>query len=179
MVMKNYTRLMVLIYMAGFFCGILYTNLVSKDYVASLGIFSDYFLNQYIQTDLAGSSYIWYLIKVRVAPILGVLLLGATRIRKPAVVAFLIWTGFLCGMVFTSATLQLGVKGIALCVAAFFPQGVFYVAGYAILLIGLYYYPKINWNFQKTIAVFLAICIGVALECYMSPVLVKIILKVF
>ena len=59
MVMKNYTRLMVLIYMAGFFCGILYTNLVSKDYVASLGIFSDYFLNQYIQTDLAGSSYIW------------------------------------------------------------------------------------------------------------------------
>ena len=170
MVMKNYTRLMVLIYMAGFFCGILYTNLVSKDYVASLGIFSDYFLNQYIQTDLAGSSYIWYLIKVRVAPILGVLLLGATRIRKPAVVAFLIWTGFLFGMGFTSATLQLGVKGIALCVAAFFPQGVFYVAGYAILLIGLYYYPKINWNFQKTIAVFLAICIGVAIECYMSPV---------
>lgn len=179
MVMKNYGRVLIVFYMAGFLGGILYTNLISKDYVAALGIFNDYFLNQYVQTELAGGPYLWYLIKIRMAPLLGVFLFGMARIRKLAAAGFLIWTGFLCGMIFTSATLRLGVKGIALSLAALMPQGLFYAAGYAVLLLALYYYPKINWNFQKTIAVFLAICIGVALECYMSPVLVKIILKVF
>lgn len=177
--MKNYGRVMVLFYMTGFLSGILYTNLISKDYVAALGIFNDYFLNQYVQAELADGPYLWYLIKIRMVPLFGVLLLGTMRIRKLAVSVFLIWTGFLCGMIFTSAAMRLGIRGIALCLAALLPQAVFYAVGYAILLIGLYYYPKINWNFQKTIAVFLAICIGVALECYMSPVLVKIILKMF
>lgn len=177
--MKNYGRVMVLFYMAGFLGGILYTNLISKDYVAALGIFNDYFLNQYVQAELTGGPYLWYLIKIRMFPLLGVFLLGTMRIRKTAAAVFLVWTGFLCGMIFTSAAMRLGIKGIVLCLAALFPQAVFYAAGYAILLIVLYYYPKINWNFQKTIAVFLAICIGVALECYISPVLVKIILKMF
>ncbi|MDO4311689.1 MAG: stage II sporulation protein M [Eubacteriales bacterium] len=174
---RNHGRVMVLFYMAGFLGGILYTNLVSKDYVAALGIFNDYFLNQYIQTDIADGSYLWYLIKVRLTPLLCIMFLGATRVRKLTVVVFLIWTGFLCGMIFTSATLKMGVKGIVLCLAALLPQMIFYVIGYAILLIGVYYYPKIGWNFQKTIAVLLAICIGIALECYMNPVLVKMFLK--
>lgn len=176
---KNYGKVMILYYMAGFLGGILYTNLISKEYAVSLGIFNDYFLNQYVQSELAGGSYLWYLIKIRVAPLFGVFLLGMAHIRKLAAAVFLIWTGFLCGMIFTSASMRLGIKGIVLCLAALLPQAVFYGAGYAVLLMGLYYYPKINWNFQKTIAVFLAICIGVALECYMSPVLVKIILKMF
>ncbi len=176
---KNYGKVMILYYMAGFLSGILYTNLISKDYAASLGIFNDYFLNQYVQAELTGGPYLWYLIKIRVAPLSGILLFRMERIRKLAAVVFLIWTGFLCGMIFTSAAMRLGIKGIVLCLSALLPQAVFYGAGYAVLLMGLYYYPKINWNFQKTIAVFLAICIGVALECYMSPVLVKIILKMF
>lgn len=174
---RNHGRVMVLFYMAGFLGGILYTNLISKDYVAVLGIFNDYFLNQYVQIDIADGSYLWYLIKIRITPLVCIILLGATRIRKLAVVVFLIWTGFLCGMIFTSATLKMGVKGILLCLVALLPQMVFYMAGYVILLMGVYYYPKINWNIQKTIAVMLAICMGIALECYMNPVLVKMFLK--
>lgn len=174
---RNYGRVMILLFMAGFLSGILYTNIVSRYYVATLGIFNEYFLNQYIQTDIMSVSYLWYLIKVRVTPLLVLLLLGAARIRKPAVVIFLIWTGFLCGIIFTSATLNMGVKGIILCFAAMLPQMAFYIIGYAILLIGFYYYPKIGWDFRKTIAVILAICIGIALEYYMNPILVKLFLK--
>ena len=168
---------MILLFMAGFLGGILYTNLISRDYVAALGIFSDYFLNQYIQTDIERSSFLWYLIKVRMVPLLGVILLAGTRVRRAAVIAVLLWTGFLCGMIFTSASLKMGARGIALCIAALFPQAVFYGVGYAVLLTGLYYYPKVGWNFQKTIAVLLAICMGVAVECYINPVLVKLFLK--
>lgn len=174
---RNYGRVMIVFLMAGFLGGILYTNIVSRNYIAALGIFNEYFFNQYIQTDIMSISYLLYLIKVRVVPFLVMLLLGATRVRKPAVVIFLIWTGFLCGMIFTTATLKMGIKGIVLCFAAMLPQMVFYVVGYAILLVGFYYYPKIGWNFQKTIAVILAICIGIALEYYMNPILVKLFLK--
>lgn len=175
--MKNHGRVLILFYMVGFLGGILYTNLVSRDYVAVLGIFNDYFLNQYIQTDIVDGSYLWYLIKIRITPFILITFLGATRGRKPAAVIFLIWTGFLCGMIFTAATLKMGVKGIMLCLVALAPQAVLYAVGYAVLLTGLYYYPKIGWNYQKTIAVILAICIGIALECYMNPILVKLFLK--
>lgn len=174
---RNYGRIMMVFFMAGFLAGILYTNLISRDYVAALGIFNDYFLNQFIQTDLVSGAYLWYLIKIRLAPLFGMILLGALNVRKLAAAAFVVWTGFLFGMVFTSATLKMGAKGILICLGAMLPQGVFYLAGYAVFLIGLYYYPKIDWNFQKTMIVFLAICIGIGLECYISPVLVKIIIK--
>lgn len=175
--MRSHGRVLILFYMAGFFGGILYTNLVSRDYVAILGIFNDYFLNQYIQTDIVERSYLWYLIKVRVFPLALVAFGGATRIRRMVSVVFLIWTGFLCGMIFTAATLKMGVRGIFLCLAAMMPQMLLYAAGYAVLLMGMYYYPKIGWNYQKTITVLLAICIGIALEWYMNPILVKMFLK--
>ncbi len=174
---RNYGRIMMLFFMAGFLGGILYTNLLSRDYVATIGIFNDYFLNQFVQTDIMNGAYLWYLIRIRMAPLLGMIFLGALSFRKSAVTIFLIWTGFLFGMIFTSATLKIGVKGILLCVGAMLPHMIFYVFGYAVFLAGLYYYPKIGWNFQKTMLVFLAICIGIGLECYISPVLVRMILK--
>ena len=42
-----------LFYMLGFFAGILYTNIVSADYVMAMGVFNEYFLNQYMQTEVA------------------------------------------------------------------------------------------------------------------------------
>lgn len=174
---KNHGRVLILFYMAGFFCGILYTNLVSGDYVAVLGIFNDYFLNQYIQADIIERPYLWYLIKVRAIPLILITFGAASRIRRIISVVFLIWTGFLCGMIFTAATLNMGAKGIFLCLVAMMPQMLLYAAGYAVLLTGMYYYPKIGWNYQKTIAVLLAICIGIALEYYMNPILVKMFLK--
>lgn len=174
---KNHGKIMIFFYMVGFLGGILYTNLISKDYVAALGTFSEYSMNQYLQTDIRDGGYLWHLIKIRLTPIAVLALLSTTRLRKGAVVIFLLWTGFLCGMLFTSATLKMGIRGIFFCLAALLPHGILYFIGYAVLLFGLYYYPKIGWDFQKTIVVFLAICIGIALEWYMNPFLVKVFIE--
>lgn len=166
-----------LFYMLGFFVGILYTNIVSKDYVAAMGIFNEYFLNQYMQTDIVEQEYMWYILRVRVVPIAMVAVLGTLKIRKGVVIAFLLWTGLLSGMLFTSSVMKMGIKGIILCLVSVIPQFVFYLIGYVILLWQLYAYPKTRWNLSKIAVVILAVGVGMILECYVNPVLVKMFLK--
>lgn len=50
----------ILFYMLGFFIGIVYANLMSKDYITSMGIFNEFFLSQYMQADVDVAEYIWY-----------------------------------------------------------------------------------------------------------------------
>lgn len=167
----------VLLCMLGFFAGILYTNIVSKDYVAVMGIFNEYFLNQYAQTEVVVQEYMWYILRIRIAPVAAVAVLGTLRIRKGVVAAFLLWTGLLSGMLFTSAVMKMGLKGIILCLVSITPQFIFYLIGYLILLWQLYTYPKTKWNLPKTAAVVLALLLGIILECYVNPILVKMFLK--
>ena len=58
----------VWICMAGFLAGILYTNLLSRDYIASMGSFSDYFLEQYGQTSIDGEEFLWFVLQKRSLP---------------------------------------------------------------------------------------------------------------
>lgn len=167
----------VLFYMLGFFCGILYTNIVSKDYVAVMGIFNEYFLNQYVQTDVNVQEYLWYVLRIRVAPLAVLAVLGCIRVRKAVVVIFLLWTGLLSGILFTSAVMKLGIKGIILCLIAITPQFIFYIIGYVILLWCLYTYPAAKWNLSKTAVLLAAMGVGIILECYVNPIIMKMFLK--
>ena len=163
--------------MLGFLIGILYANIVSKDYITSMGIFNDFFLNQYAQTDIGMAEYAWYIIRIRMMPVILLFALGCTRFRKGVVVAFLLWTGFSCGMIMTSAIMKMGVKGIVLCLLAMTPQFAFYIAGYVVLLWYLFSYPQSKWNLTKTVCFLLLLALGIVLECYVNPVLMKMFLK--
>lgn len=54
-------KFFVLFYMLGFMAGILYANVLAGDYIASMGIFSDFFLNQYCQTEVHAGGHYWFL----------------------------------------------------------------------------------------------------------------------
>ena len=77
-------------FMPGFLLGILYVNLIMKQYTAEPGIFSDYFLKQYQSVSIVAEEYIWYLIKIRAVPFLILLGLAFTKMRKAASIAFLL-----------------------------------------------------------------------------------------
>ena len=97
----------ILFYMLGFFIGIVYANLMSKDYITSMGIFNEFFLSQYMQADVDVAEYIWYVVRIRVAPVAVICALGCTRLRKLVVVLFLLWTGFSSGMIMPSSVLKM------------------------------------------------------------------------
>ena len=147
----------ILFYMLGFFIGIVYANLMSKDYITSMGIFNEFFLSQYMQADVDVAEYIWYVVRIRVAPVAVICALGCTRLRKLVVVLFLLWTGFSSGMIMTSSVLKMGVKGI--------------------LLWYFFSYPESRWNLSKTVSFLLFIAVGILLECYVNPVIMQMFLK--
>lgn len=177
MKLRDNGRIFVVFYMAGFLMGVLYANLISKDYIASMGIFDEYFLNSYVQKDLEAQEYLWYLFRVRCIPVAALFAAGYLKIRKGVVLVSVVWTGFLCGILLTASVMQLGMKGIFLCLVAGFPQLIFYAAGIFVLIWTIYYYPSTKWNSQKIMALFLLIGIGIILECYVNPPLLKMFLK--
>ena len=147
-------RCFILFCMLGFLAGILYTNLLSRDYIASMGSFSDYFLEQYGQTSIDGEEFLWFVLQKRSLPLILVCALGCTRLRRAVAVGFLAWTGFSGGILMTSAVLQTGIRGIFLCLAALFPHFLFYGAAWVILLWYFFQYPKVEWNRMKTLGFF-------------------------
>lgn len=168
---------MIAFYMLGFLIGILYANFASGQYGTASGIFNEYFLNQYAQSDIVLKDYIWYLLGVRAVPFVIVCILGCTRLKKTTVAGVLAWTGFSSGMLMASAILKLGMKGVILCIVGITPQCVFYIIAYAVLLWHLYTYPQSKWDQGKMVFVLLTLAIGIAMEGYINPALIKIFIK--
>ena len=144
-----------------------------KKYTAEPGIFSDFFLKQYQSVEIVAKEYLWYLIRIRFVPVLILLGLAFTKIRKVSAIAFAVWTGFSGGMLLSMAVLGMGIKGSLLCIVGILPQFLLYVPAYMVVIWYSYTYPKNHWNTQKTIFVGLALCVGVMLEAYVNPLLVK------
>lgn len=164
-------------FMPGFLFGVVYVNLIAKNYIAEPGIFSDYFLSQYQTVKIVAEEYIWYLVRLRVVPFLVLLGLSFTRTRKIAAVLFLIWTGISAGILISTAVISMGIRGSFLCIVGLFPQFLFYIPAYLIVLWFSWSYPKNRWNRQKTLFVFLAVSAGMLLELYVNPSLVKAFLS--
>lgn len=178
-IFRNKSQFLAVFLMFGFVLGILYANIVSRQYVTASGIFNDYFLNQYVQTDIVAEDYIWYVIQARVVPFLAVCLLGCTKWKKLLVGVVLCWTGFSGGMLAVSAVMKLGMKGLILCVTGIFPQFFLYILAYAVLLIYLYRFPEGRWNAGKTIFIVLTFVVGILMETYVNPILMKLVIKTF
>ena len=156
--------------MPGFLLGILYVNLIMKQYTAEPGIFSDYFLKQYQSVSIVAEEYIWYLIKIRAVPFLILLGLAFTKMRKAASIAFLVWTGFSSGMLLSMAVLSMGIKGSILCIVGILPQFLLYVPAYMVIIWYSYTYPQNKWNTQKSIFLGLTMLVGIILEAYVNPI---------
>ena len=170
-------KFLIVFCMLGFLIGIVYGNVMSKDYIASMGIFNEFFLTQYSQAEIDVMEYMWYVIRVRVVPLVLVAALGCTRLRKAVAGTFLAWTGFCGGMLMTSAVLKMGVKGVILCLIALTPHFVFYGAGYIVLLWYIFTDPESKWNLSKTVSMILFVSLGILLECYVNPIIMELFIK--
>lgn len=163
----------VVFYMLGFLCGILYANFIARNYITMTGIFHEYFLNQYTQTKIVAEDYLLYLLKWRAFPFVALAVIGCTRLKKPAAIVCLLWTGFAGGVLAVAAVLRMGAKGMLLCLAGIFPQVFFYILAYAMLLWYLYQYPQSQWNGTKTAFVILMMGAGILSEVYLNPGIVR------
>ena len=176
--MREHTKIWVAVYAAGVMAGILYANLIAQESIMQMGIFAENHLTESVKVCVPGLEYIWYIVRMRLLPLCILTLAGATRWKKASAVLFFLWTGFLAGVLFCASVLQLGIKGIFICVLALLPHMPFYVAAYVAILIYLLNYPVVNrWNINKTTGVLILFAIGIFLECYVSPAVLRFALN--
>lgn len=177
MSLQEVKKIICIIFMMGFFAGILYLNIFARASLMSTGIFDSYFMEQYSGYKLNTMSYIWYVIKLRAVPVICLLIVSRTRLGKVAGGIFLAWTGFASGMILTMAVFRLGIKGIFLCIVGVLPHFICYITVYIMLFIYLFCYPNTRWNATKTVSMVLFMLLGIITESYINPVLMDIYMK--
>ncbi len=170
-------KIILCIFMFGFFGGIVYGNLFSKAYMMSTGIFSDYFLSNYSGRELNVKEYILYIARLRITPLIILAVLACMNRKKIMGGLCLLWTGFSVGIMLTAAVLKMGMLGIVLCVVGIMPHFICYITVYVMILLYLFMYPEVRWNSSKTISSVIFLMMGMITECYINPVLMDIFIS--
>ena len=113
------------------------------------GIFHEYFLNQYTQVKIINEDYLWYLLRWRVMPLALAVCVANLGFRRLTAAGILLWTGFAAGILSVAAVLRMGLCGMLLCIAGIFPQYIFYVPAYLLLIRYYYRYPQSEWSHYR------------------------------
>lgn len=169
--------LLIILLAVGFLSGILYENLSTTTQTVTTELFSKGNLQRFLQADLLAPKYIWYVVKSRILFFGIIFILGCMKWKKILVSVCLLCIGFFTGIFCVISVLNLGFKGLLLCFSGLFPQVLFYGMQCGILFTYWFHYPERQWNHMKTLFVSLLFLIGILLEVYVNPVLVKFIIS--
>ena len=150
---------------------------MSRQSMVAMDLFQKEQLLRLLDTQVIAEEYVWYVVKSRILILFGICLFSCIRWKKLFVLACLFLLGFGGGAFIVSAVLQLGGKGILLCVAGIFPQMVFYGMMYGILFLYWFRYPKGEWNRMKWICCAILFVLGLTVEIYINPIIVKVVVR--
>lgn len=176
---KSKSQLLIIFLAVGFLIGIIYENVISIGNTVPTELFLKSNLQRYLQTEVVAEKYILYVIRERLLLLLILLFFSRMKWKKTFVTLCLFLLGFLTGVLFVMAVLQLGGKGIWLCLVGVIPQGIFYALTYSMLFAYWYRFPEKQWNRAKLIFVILTYSLGILTEGYINPILLKWCIKMF
>ena len=180
---------MEFLFVAGFVLGVALPNLLWKTELEESGLPGLYLLTRVSQGIPAEPEYFFYILKTRGAVYLLTMLCGLSVFGLPVSVVSCVWMGFLMGAVLTVSLLEFGVRGRFLAVALFLPQYLVYVPVSLALYRRSFQSSLSYWKNQRLsqqdrrgygifcawAAVFLLG--GMALESYLNPVLIQVVIK--
>ncbi|MCI8484589.1 MAG: hypothetical protein HFH41_09650 [Lachnospiraceae bacterium] len=187
-------KAMKFLLLLSFVAGIFAANFMGREEIVNAGILNDYFVEKFQYTQVNGENLFFYIVGERLPLLFLLLLLMVTSLGIISGMMILAWQGFSVGFMLSTGILKYGAKGILLILGGLFPQYLFYLTVYI-----LYCWITISLRqrffcgretaadrkllygaFLLTAAVlFLLFMAGIFLESYLSPVILKNILKVF
>ena len=171
----------------GLFAGILYGCFFSAGYMEQIGFLSDAFLLDYLKKDVDGNHLFGYLLKGRSVSLFFVWILGSSFLGRILIYLVLLWSGFSVGIYATAGLMKRGISGLGFCIAAVFPQMLFYIPAFAMVLIQAFVLSEKKEMGKERIlkygvilfVSFLLLFLGVLMESYVNPAILKKILKIF
>ncbi len=175
--------------LVAFLMGCVLTNLLGKDLVTTYGILNEYFLGQYSYHAIDGNQLLSHIMFERCKAAFTIFLLGRVmpgRLFSLVIKSVAAATG---GFLITVAIINLGMRGIPICICGLFPQWLFYFAI-------LFYYADckkeatFSWKGKSQTGniseyllrgaiMFLGMALGMYMECYVNPILLAYALKIF
>ena len=171
----------------GLFAGIIYGWLFSASYMEQVGFLSDAFLLDYLKKDVDGNHLFGYLLKGRSVSLFSVWLLGSSFLGRILVYLVLLWSGFSVGLYLMAGLMKRGISGLGFCIAAVFPQMLFYIPAFGLVLIQSFILSEKREMGRERVlrygiilfVSFLLLFLGVLMESYVNPAILKKILKIF
>ncbi len=190
-----WTRMMQGSLLGAFAAGILLANLMGREAVSNAGILNDYFVEKFQYTEINGQNLFFYIIGERIPLLLLLLALTVTSLGMAGGILMLGWQGFSVGFMLSAAIAKYGVKGILLVLGGAFPQYLFYFPVY-VLYCYLTAHLRKRLHRDKTgngtergyiygawliaaVGLILIFVMGIFLESYINPTILKKILKIF
>ena len=165
-----------MIFFAGIIAGVLIAQ--TKATTADTGLFSEYFLNQYASLSVNIEKLFLYIGGYRISQYLAVVCAGFLPLAPAILTGLLFLTGMLWGTMAGISVIQLGGKGLMICVAGLLPQIFFYVPafGWVILWTSCGGSNRKKYVFLAALGLFF-LFFGVACEAVLNPGLVRQILR--
>lgn len=190
-----WTRLMQGSLLGAFVAGIFLANLMGREAVSNAGILNDYFVEKFQYTEINGQNLFFYVVGERIPLLLLLLSLTLTSLGMAGGILMLSWQGFSVGFMLSASIAKYGVKGILLVLGGVFPQYLFYFPVY-VLYCYLTVHLRQRLNRDKVgngsergyiygawliaaVGLLLIFVMGIFLESYINPVILKKILKIF
>ncbi len=95
---------------------------------------------------------------------------GIYKNEKNDCVAFCNLTGISGGILLSIAVTELGIRGSIFCLLGIFPQFLFYIPAFLIVLSYCWMYPKSRWSREKNIMSVGMLLSGMIMETYVNSV---------
>lgn len=167
-----------------FLGGVLFANMLGKDLLTNYGILNSYYLDRYTCHEIDCDRLFCYVLMERMKMVAIVVILGRFVGKKHLFCAAESLLAIAFGILITGATMNLGIGGVFIALAALFPQWFFY----QITFIG--YVQTSLWHIKGVgkegiayvVTLFvlgLLFLIGIIAESYLNPWILSKILKFF
>lgn len=181
--------LFLLIFIGSFLAGTVFMNMARGPLLTETGILNPASLERlrFLQVDNQGLFF--YVLQKRGMMAAMLCLLSATFLSLTAVYSFIVLKGAMGGMLLTAAMMRYGMKGMLFIVVSLFPQQFLLIPAWGMLLEwcvmnryrsknhDIFYSSRRNMLLLLWAA--LVLLIGSVLECYVNPILISELLKIF
>lgn len=194
---SSWQRGWLFLFIAGLCLGILFANMFGKQFLSDVGIISAYMLDKFSSTSLDNGRFAAYCMKKRLLPFVYISAFGLTMFGLAVIGIYIVWLGFSLGVLVSVSVMRFGAGGLLLVVGALLPQYIVYVPAFLGLMrrageiCTQLYYPRYSipeyggkkqqlLRYALSVLVLLLVCImGVMLESYVNPPVLKKILQFF
>lgn len=167
-----------------FLLGIFVAELLGDEFLVTYGFLSEYQLHSFGTADIDRMDLFWNILWERGKGLLVIALMNATQLHGFLPRAGECVIGFAMGFFAAVCVIQMGLCGILLALAAFFPHGILYLAAFVLLYHLRYAYTSEGRKrktvfFLRILVIWIVFVLACLVETYIGTGLLQLFVRLY